>query len=161
GVNNKPSWASFNSTTGQLAGTPTAANVGAYSNIVIWVSDGQKSASLPAFSIQVTGATTTPNKPTVNLSASPGNVGSGSSSTLNWSSTNATSCSASGGWSGSKGMSGSLSTGSLTSSQTYALTCSGSGGSASQSVTVTVNPVVAAGGPSCSATSGGLTLRAA
>lgn len=53
GVHNKPSWASFNSTTGQLAGTPTAANVGTYSNIMIWVSDGQKSASLPAFGITV------------------------------------------------------------------------------------------------------------
>ena len=29
----KPSWATFSSTTGKLSGTPTAANVGKYSNI--------------------------------------------------------------------------------------------------------------------------------
>src|ERR1700751_1102435 len=57
-VNNKPSWASFNSSTGQLAGTPTAANVGTYSSIVISTTDGQMSASLRAFSIQVKGTTT-------------------------------------------------------------------------------------------------------
>ena len=67
---NKPSWASFNTATGQLSGTPTAANVGIYSNIVISAADGQKSASLPAFSIQVKGTTTTTG-PSVKLSATP------------------------------------------------------------------------------------------
>ena len=136
-VNNKPSWASFNGTTGQLAGMPTAANVGTYSNIVIRVTDGQKTAYLPPFSIQVKGATA-PNGPTVSLNASPTNVSKGAASMVSWSSTNATSCTASGGWSGSQPTSGSKSTGALTSSQNYALTCSGSGGSASKSVTVNV-----------------------
>jgi hypothetical protein len=49
-----PSWASFSSTSGQLFGTPTSANVGAFTNIVISVSDGSLAASLPAFAIQVT-----------------------------------------------------------------------------------------------------------
>src|SRR5205085_320399 len=40
--------------------------------------------------------------PSVSLSASPTSVSSGGSSTLTWSSTDATSCTASGGWSGSK-----------------------------------------------------------
>jgi hypothetical protein len=53
-IANRPSWASFNSTTGQLSGTPAAANVGSYSNIVISVSDGKTSVKLPAFSISVT-----------------------------------------------------------------------------------------------------------
>lgn len=53
-VSNKPSWASFSSVTGRLSGTPSAAQAGTYSNIVIRVSDGALSASLPAFSITVT-----------------------------------------------------------------------------------------------------------
>jgi hypothetical protein len=52
-ISNRPSWASFNSRTGRLSGTPAAANVGAYANIVISVNDGTSSVALPAFSIQV------------------------------------------------------------------------------------------------------------
>jgi hypothetical protein len=55
-VQNKPAWANFSTATGQLSGTPSGANVGSYGNIIIGVSDGQASASLPAFSIQVTAA---------------------------------------------------------------------------------------------------------
>jgi len=52
-ITNQPSWASFNTSTGGLQGTPGAADVGVYSNIVISVSDGQASDSLPAFDISV------------------------------------------------------------------------------------------------------------
>jgi gliding motility-associated-like protein len=51
---NKPSWASFNTATGALTGTPTNANVGTTTGIVISVSDGTASASLSAFNLQVT-----------------------------------------------------------------------------------------------------------
>src|SRR5262249_51152866 len=66
-VTNKPSWATFSGSTGQLSGTPSAGDVGTYSNIVIAVSDGWKSATLPAFAIQVlTGTgTTTSTPPTI------------------------------------------------------------------------------------------------
>ncbi len=57
-IGNKPSWATFSSTTGQLSGTPTGANVGSYSNITISVSDGTQSASLASFSIAVAAAQT-------------------------------------------------------------------------------------------------------
>jgi len=53
-ITNKPSWASFNTSTGLLSGTPVAANVGSTTGIVISVSDGTAVASLPAFSIAVT-----------------------------------------------------------------------------------------------------------
>lgn len=53
-IMNQPSWATFSPTTGHLTGTPSTTNVGSYSNIVISVSDGTTSLSLPAFSIQVT-----------------------------------------------------------------------------------------------------------
>jgi hypothetical protein len=55
-IQGMPSWASFASSTGQLSGTPTAANVGSFWNIVISVSDGSRAASLPAFAIQVNPA---------------------------------------------------------------------------------------------------------
>jgi hypothetical protein len=55
---NMPSWASFNTTTGALSGTPSSSNVGTFSNITISVSDGQASASLPAFSITVNAQAT-------------------------------------------------------------------------------------------------------
>jgi hypothetical protein len=52
-ITNRPGWATFNGSTGALTGTPTSANVGTYGGIVIGVSDGSASASLPAFSIVV------------------------------------------------------------------------------------------------------------
>jgi len=76
--------------------------------------------------------------PTVSLAASPSTIPSGGSSTLAWSTINATSCTASGAWAGSKADSGSASTGVLTVDETYTLTCSGAGGSAAQSATVSI-----------------------
>ncbi|MCS6948255.1 MAG: putative Ig domain-containing protein, partial [Steroidobacteraceae bacterium] len=52
-ISNQPSWASFNTSTGQLSGTPTSAHLGTTSNIRITVSDGTASTTLPAFSITV------------------------------------------------------------------------------------------------------------
>lgn len=55
-IANKPSWAQFDTSTGKLSGTPAAANVGAYSNIAITVSDGRIVTPLPLFTIVVTTA---------------------------------------------------------------------------------------------------------
>jgi len=52
-ISNMPPWASFSTSTGQLSGTPSASSAGTYPNIVIGVSDGWQSATLPAFAIQV------------------------------------------------------------------------------------------------------------
>lgn len=53
-VANLPSWASFNASTGRLSGTPTSSLAGlTFGGIVIAVSDGTSSTSLPAFSIVV------------------------------------------------------------------------------------------------------------
>ena len=52
-IQNKPAWATFNTTTGRLSGTPATADIGTYSNISITVSDGQASAALNAFAIAV------------------------------------------------------------------------------------------------------------
>jgi hypothetical protein len=53
-IQNKPAWATFNTSTGRLSGTPGTASVGTYSNISISVSDGQQSTALNAFAIAVT-----------------------------------------------------------------------------------------------------------
>jgi trimeric autotransporter adhesin len=155
-ISGRPSWGSFNITTGQLSGTPAATDVGTDPAIVISVTDGVATASLPAFTITVSAAGA---NPTVSLSATPSTVSSGSASMLGWSSTNANSCTASGGWSGSEPTSGSASTGALSASTTYTLTCSGPGGSASQSVTVNVaapvSPTVSLSASPTTVSSGG------
>jgi hypothetical protein len=52
-VQNKPDWASFNSNTGAISGTPTLGHVGIYSNISISVTDGQATATTSDFSVEV------------------------------------------------------------------------------------------------------------
>ena len=49
----RPGWATFDSATGALYGTPGSADVATYANIVISVSDGRAVARLPAFSVTV------------------------------------------------------------------------------------------------------------
>jgi hypothetical protein len=75
GINNKPAWASFDNKTGRLSGTPAAANVGTYPNIVITAYDGYMKGVLPAFSIVVqVAASTTPVPPPVSTPASTGSA---------------------------------------------------------------------------------------
>ena len=52
-IANKPAWATFDSTTGSLSGTPQVGSAGSYGNILISVSDGALSDALPAFAIVV------------------------------------------------------------------------------------------------------------
>jgi hypothetical protein len=74
-IQNMPKWATFNSSTGQLSGTPTVAEVGTYANIIISVSDGTDHAALPVFAVAVTetasgSATLTWTAPTENTNGS-------------------------------------------------------------------------------------------
>ena len=78
GINNKPAWATFDSKTGRLSGTPAAANVGTYANILITAYDGYMKGVLPAFSIVVQAASTTASTPPVTTPPSTG------SATLSW-----------------------------------------------------------------------------
>jgi hypothetical protein len=111
--------------------------------------------SLPGF------GSAPPPVPTVSFSASPTSVISGGSTTFAWSSTNATACTASNGWSGAEATSGTQALNNLTATTTYTLTCTGAGGSANQSVTVTVTaaplpvPTVSISASPTSVTSGG------
>jgi len=79
-----------------------------------------------------------PAAPTVSLSASPANITTGQSSTLTWLSTNSTSCSATGAWSGTRAVSGSTVV-TPTATSTYTLSCTGTGGTTAQTATVTVS----------------------
>jgi hypothetical protein len=69
-ITNRPSWASFSTSTGQLTGKPTSSNIGTYSNIKITVSDGKTTASLPVFAIAVKAASSTNAPPTISGSPS-------------------------------------------------------------------------------------------
>ncbi len=97
---------------------------------------GQNSA---AATIYVNGQQTFP---TVNLSVNPSFIQNGQSTLLVWSSYNATSCYASGGWYGNKSLSGSENI-SPSLNTVYTITCSNSAGSVSDTDTVTVTtPIV-------------------
>jgi Putative Ig domain len=52
-ISNQPAWATFDTATGRLHGTPASADVGYFEDIAIAVFDGDASASLDAFSISV------------------------------------------------------------------------------------------------------------
>ncbi len=82
-------------------------------------------------------APVSPNAPTLSFSASPDFIAPGASSTLSWSSTNATSCRGAG--FSPSGVSGSLAA-SPTVSTTYSITCTGSGESTRRTTPVIVNP---------------------
>jgi hypothetical protein len=74
--------------------------------------------------------------PTVNLSASAESAKTFDQVTLEWSSTNATGCTASGGWDGSKSTSGEEKVDLSEGENTFEISCSGAGGSASRTVSV-------------------------
>jgi hypothetical protein len=52
-ISNPPGWVEFDAGTGHLSGIPTNADAGTYDGVVISVTDGEFSASLPAFSLTV------------------------------------------------------------------------------------------------------------
>ena len=75
-VENLPAWASFESATGRLVGTPGNADVGQFEDIRISVSDGQASDSLSPFSIAVNqvalgSVTVSWSPPTTNADGTP------------------------------------------------------------------------------------------
>jgi len=75
-ITGKPGWANFEASTGRLYGQPTQGDVGSYDGIVISVSDGSASQSLPTFSVSVSQAalgsvTLSWNAPTQNADGTP------------------------------------------------------------------------------------------
>jgi hypothetical protein len=77
--------------------------------------------------------------PTVSLTLVPASVPAGLPAMLTWSTTNATSCVASGAWGGNQGLGGSVTVSqAIAGTYTYNLTCTSAGGVASGSVTLGV-----------------------
>ena len=64
-ASNLPTWLAIDAGTGRLGGTPPAGSAGTYSGIVVTVSDGKASASLPAFPITVTKVAQANTPPTI------------------------------------------------------------------------------------------------
>ena len=94
------------------------------------------------------GSAMPPVNPSISLSVQPATIVAGQSATIMWSASNATSCMASGAWSGNEATSGQMSvTPKTTGANTYTLTCTntmmgpyGGSVSSSMSATLTVNP---------------------
>jgi OmpA-like transmembrane domain len=103
-----------------------------------------------------------PPAPTVTLSVDPTSIALGQSAMLTWSSTNATSCTASGAWSGTQKTSGTLQvTPSSAGTSAYMLSCSGAdnGASGTSVAKLTVSaPMAAVTGLSGKAGGGGMGL---
>ena len=75
-IANKPAWATFDSTTGRLSGTPSSSYTGSFADIRISVTDGKATSSLSAFAVSVTSqqvgsATLSWQPPTSNTDGSP------------------------------------------------------------------------------------------
>ncbi len=125
-------WSGARAVSGSQANTPAAAGTASYT-LTCTGAGGSANAS----------ATVTVNPlPTVTISADPATLTLGAASTLTWSSTNATACTASGAWTGDRASSGTASvTPVATGSIPYTLSCTGPGGSAAATASITVNPV--------------------
>ena len=79
--------------------------------------------------------------PSLTISASPNQIIENQTTSISWSTTDATSCSAVGGWSNKTSAVDSQIVGPLTDTTRYRMTCTGPGGSITRSTTVTVNPM--------------------
>jgi hypothetical protein len=166
GARSTLSWTSTNATTCTASGgwTGTRPTSGSEETPVLNQSrtfnlrcTGAGGALQRSVSVMVNGSP--PPEPTVTLDADPGTVAPNGTAMLTWSTTDATSCTASGGWTGSKATSGSESTAALSNTTSYTLQCTGAGGSATGSTTVTVSVGGGGGGggedPGTEASSGG------
>ncbi len=117
--------------------TVNTAVLGAYT-VTYNVSDSDGLAAIPV----TRTVNVVPLAPTVTLNANPINVPYGQSTTLTWVSTDATSCIATGDWSGSKTLSGNEVISNLILNETFIITCTGISGSASSTASVIVGPQI-------------------
>lgn len=69
-ISNQPAWSTFDAASGELTGTPSNLNIGSTYNILISVSNGNSTASLPSFDLQVVNV----NNPPTYVSGIPGNL---------------------------------------------------------------------------------------
>jgi hypothetical protein len=89
-----------------------------------------------------TSAPVTP-APTITMAFAAPIVNVGSNDVLTWSSSNATSCTASGAWSGIQSISGTYTVNPSSAGQiTYSLTCNGAGGTTTKTIPLTANAIL-------------------
>jgi hypothetical protein len=100
----------------------------------------------------------TPPPPVITFSANPVRIRQGETTQLTWSTTGATACVASDGWSGTRATTGTATSAVLNAGTRFTLTCSGPGGSTSASIDVEVRPVSTSGGGGASGPGLGLLL---
>lgn len=138
-------WSTTNATSCSAAGAwsgvkPTAGSeasgpINSTSNFILTCDNG--AGGVGSGSVTVSTAQAIP-APTVDLNATPESVDPGGPVTLDWTTTTAASCTASGGWSGPKSTSGSQNVASVSQGTSFVLTCQGTGGSGSDAVTVNI-----------------------
>jgi hypothetical protein len=106
----------------------------AYSNVVI----GLSAITCKAPQVLQNGVCATP-APTVEISIDTANIVLGQAAKVNWSSTNATACTASLAWTGTRAVNDTENVSpTAIANYSYKLTCTGAGGTASQTTTLTV-----------------------
>ncbi|MGA8110582.1 MAG: beta-propeller fold lactonase family protein, partial [Acidobacteriaceae bacterium] len=124
-------WSGSQSTSGTAMETPTATGTDSY--MLTCSGPGGSASSTATLTVNAPA-------PTVTIAVAPTTITLGASAALTWSSTNATSCTASGAWSGTEATSGTaMETPTGVGTDTYTLACTGAGGNASNSATLTVN----------------------
>jgi hypothetical protein len=134
-----------------LRGTRAALAVALFSAVLAACGGGGSSAPAPAETLVtpipvvptpvVPAPVAGPPSPTVQIGFSASPVFTGQASTLAWTTSNASVCTASGAWSGAQPGVGSIAVALPTAgSPTYTLTCSGAGGTLSASATLSVAP---------------------
>jgi hypothetical protein len=137
------SWQSTDAMSCSASGAPfTGTKTTSGSEALSALTKGTKKFSLSCKGVggttKVTSEVAVVPAPTLTFSARSNQVPENGAAQLKWKATDATSCIASGNWSGEQKLSGSLTTSALTSDQTYTLTCTGPNGEAEETVTVEV-----------------------
>jgi polysaccharide biosynthesis/export protein len=120
---------------------PFAAQPGSY--IVSVIARPSQSAVYGTYGLRVSAR---PPAPVLAMSADATSVPNGGTAMLTWTTTNATACTASGGWTGTRATSGSERTAAITASTTFTLNCDGPGGQGSASVSLTPTSAGGSGG---------------
>ena len=123
---------------GQVIGSSSIQNLQlqAGTHVLNFLGQPAATASYGTFGIRVEDSGP---PPVVTFTASPASVTSGQGTTLEWTATNATSCTASNGWTGTKSTSGRQPISNLTANTTFEIECVGPWGRDDASVTVTIN----------------------
>lgn len=98
--------------------------------------------------------------PSLTLTASPSRINANDSSTISWSTNNADSCVALGGWSSKTSANNTQFISSIPSTTTYSMRCTGPGGTVSESVSIVVNNIPPAPAPRLNLTADDLILDA-